>query len=523
MQAASGLEAQDRAQQVRRVLSRVTAISAGFADEDAADSLPPSPRPSGPDDYSLYGSDESFEEEDEEEDPNLADEAERAAAMAEEARRVAAQLDEISATEAWLSEQASMGERELASLARQTTEVEADAQRLEKEAAEAEAHAEILSSHIERRQEVMTSLRGMLESSHIASAQQIQQLRERISAELDAHAAIIERTVRNHIMDRFKATTEVWLREASLTWASLKLGPQDDEDGDGVGGDHEEIGAALHAASHGRGALVSRVNASRIELSALGVKLRHVLSGAAEEARVAAARRERKLADLRTIESHEVETQRGRDSAVALIASLIGCASRAEAALLEWLDAEAEEEERAAAAALMEGEESGGRGGKRGRGGGGGGGAGGGRFGGRGSGAGLHRLGRSSSSSSNVADESLRSAQFRATRERREEVVALLRQVQSGGGGEKHKVPRPGDDTLSEDEAMRLAVQRVLSRREERSSRWMALLRNQNVKHELPPNPDAKTGNEATERKRAERRLAKLEAELRSVERAVAF
>ena len=100
--------------------------------------------------------------------------------------------------------------------------------------------------------------------------------------------------------------------------------------------------------------------------------------------------------------------------------------------------------------------------------------------------------------------------------------MALLRQVQSGGGGEKHKVPRPGDDTLSEDEAMRLAVQRVLSRREERSSRWMALLRNQNVKHELPPNPDTKTGNEVTERKRAERRLAKLEAELRSVERAVA-
>ena len=143
------------------------------------------------------------------------------------------------------------------------------------------------------------------------------------------------------IMAKLRAAAEVWLREGAEMVTQLQLAPSQGRapDSPGAANDAEDsdvIGQALHAAAHSRGALIDRVNATRLELASIKVKLAHVRHAATKEADAHAQAQAPTLAQLEEVREMAREAESGRDVAMMEMSRLIECAQRSEMALVAW-------------------------------------------------------------------------------------------------------------------------------------------------------------------------------------------
>ena len=76
---------------------------------------------------------------------------------------------------------------------------------------------------MEEQTRLCVGARGTLESSHVATSQQIQDVLQTINSILAAEAAVLVRGEKERLMAKLRSVAEAWLREAAEMGAALKV------------------------------------------------------------------------------------------------------------------------------------------------------------------------------------------------------------------------------------------------------------------------------------------------------------
>ena len=419
---------------------------------------------------------------------SAADAAKAVVRAAYEANLSAEQLEEwigeTNGSLAWLGEEESKLLEELDKLSAASAADDEARGKLEAEMFAHEGHVAHLRAHVDAQTKGGAAARNTLESAHVATSQQIQQELETLERLLDVDKHVLEAGAKERIMAKLRSAADTWLREAVGLGAKLASLQPRQASGGGEDGD-KHVSRAIQAAAHSRGALVDRVNALRLELASLKVKLAHVGGATTREAEAARIAHEAQLSELSELQRAEGDSILARDGALAEMSELIRCAHEAEAGLLAVQRHEAYER-LSVPPAIDDGSTE--VEGAAPAGGGGGGGGGGG----------------------------WRAQQLSG-------VIDLMRDVASSGGA-----PAPESETsdaprgaLGTDTALRLAVRRVSIRREQNTGRWMQLVQTASADEKHAQSVAEQGASELTAIRQAERKLRKLEVELSTCQRAV--